>query len=256
MRDILREAWPLFKASLPACLPLAVMGVAASATPGAESASSGEGHGFEHGREWWGLLVASTLLTLICYGAVLHQQLALAAGQRARVMESLQRAARLLPQSLGLLLLLALTLAPAMLATALRGFDLLAALLTLLAMVALVYALFAWPALLARALSPFAALAASIGAVRERWLWFAGLAGMLLSAILVFVLLAAILIGMVMELAGLSVPIDESLVFSRVLMALILAVPVVYAGAVTVMAWRLIRPALANPGGPLPPPGL
>ncbi len=53
-----------------------------------ESVASGEGHGFTHGREWRGLTVASILLTLICYGAVLHQQLAMAAGARVRLMES------------------------------------------------------------------------------------------------------------------------------------------------------------------------
>ena len=93
-RDILGRAWPLFKASLPVCLPLAVIGVAAGATPGAESVVGGEGHGHRHGAEWWGVTFASVLLTLICYGAVLRQQLALAAGRRAPVMESLRAVKR------------------------------------------------------------------------------------------------------------------------------------------------------------------
>ncbi len=122
--------------------------------------------GLTHGREWWGVAMASTLLTLICYGAVLHQQLArVAGGSRALVLDSLRNAVRRLPASLGLMVLLALPLAPAMLATAWHGFGVLSAVLTLAALVLLVYALFAWPALIAGALSPFAALAASIGVV-------------------------------------------------------------------------------------------
>ncbi len=247
MRDVLVRAWPLFKASVPVCLPLAVVGVAACATPGAESVSSGEGYGFAHGREWWGLTAASILLTLICYGAVLHQQLALAAGERRPVMDSLRSATRSLPASFGLMLLLSLPLAPAMLVTAMRGFGVLAALLTLLALLLLVHALLAWPALLAGGLSPFAALAASIGTVRLRWRFFVSLAATLLAAILVFVMLSGILIGVVMGLAGQAAPGAAGLAFSRWLMALILAVPVVYAGAVTVAAWRMLRPAPASP---------
>ncbi len=247
MRDVLDRAWSLFKASAPVCLPLAIVGVAASATPASESVSSGEGYGFAHGREWWGLLVASTLLTLICHGAVLLQQLALAGGHRALLIDSLRNAAKSLPASLGLMLLLSLSLAPAMLVTAARGFGVLPALLTLLALVLLVLALLAWPALLAGGLSPFAALAASIGIVLPRWRFFLNLAATLLSAILVFVLLAAILIGVVMSLAGQGTPTAGGLALSRWLMALILAVPVVYAGAVTVTALRMFRPAPASP---------
>jgi hypothetical protein len=256
VRDILGQAWPLFKACLPVCLPLAVVGVAACATPGAESVARGEGHGFAHGREWWGLTAASILLTLICYGAVLHQQLALATRSRALVMDSLRRATQLLPASLGLLLLVTLLLAPAMLATAWRGFGPLAALLTLGALALQVYALFAWPVLIGRALSPFAALAASIGTVRGRWRCVAGLAATLAAVILVYVLLVGILIGVVMGLAGQAVPGAAGLAFSRWLMALVLAVPVVYAGAVTVTAWRFVQPALADPTGPVPPPAI
>jgi hypothetical protein len=253
-RDILGRAWPLFKACLPVCLPLAVIGVAAGATPGAESAMSAEGHGYAHGREWWGLLFASTLLTLICYGAVLRQQVAWAQGERALVLDSMRRAVADLPFVLPLLVLLALPLVPAMVATALRGFDLFAALLTLAGMALLVYALIAWPALVAGRLSPFAALGLSIRTVHGRWRQFASLALMLLSAILVFVLLSGILIGVVMGLAGQATPTAGGLALSRWLMALILAVPVVYAGAVTVTTWRVVTAAPASPGGAVPPP--
>jgi hypothetical protein len=249
VRDVLDRAWSLFKSSALVCLPLAIVGVAACATPGSESVSSGEGYGFTHGREWWGLLVASMLLTLICYGGVLQQQLALAGGRRALLLDSLRDAAKSLPSSLGLMLLLSLPLAPAMLVTAARGFGVLAALLTLLALVLLVLALLAWPALLAGGLSPFAALAVSYGIVMPRWRFFLNLAATLLAAILVFVLLAAILIGVVMNLAGQGVPTPAGLALSRWLMALILAVPVVYAGAVTVTALQMFRPAPASPAG-------
>jgi hypothetical protein len=250
VRDVLDRAWSLFKASAPVCLPLAIVGVAASATPGSESVGSGEGYGFAHGRDWWGLLVASMLLTLICYGGLLQQQLALADGRRALLIDSLRNAAKSLPSSLGLMLLLSLPLAPAMLVTAALGFGVLPALLTLLALVLLVLALLAWPALLAGGLSPFAALAVSIHIVLPRWRFFLNLAATLLAAILVFVLLAAILIGVVMNLAGQGVPTAGGLALSRWLMALILAVPVVYAGAVTVTALRLFRPAPASPADP------
>jgi hypothetical protein len=254
VRDVLERAWPLFKASVPVCLPLAVVGVAACATPGAESVASGEGYGFVHGREWWGLVVASMLLTLICYGAVLLQQLALAGGSRAPLLDSLRGATRALPASLGLMLLLTVPLAPAMLATAALGFGVLAAALTLLALVLLVHALLAWPALLAGGLSPFAALAASSRTVRLRWRFFLSLAATLLAAILVFVMLSGILIGVVMGLAGQAMPSPGGLAFSRWLMALILAVPVVYAGAVTVAAWQMLRPVPATPRDPVQSP--
>ena len=46
---------------------------------------------------------------------------------------------------------------------------------------------------------------------------------------------------MVMELAGQGRPEAGSLAFSRWLMAVILATPVVYGGAVTISAWRAVR---------------
>ncbi len=81
------------------------------------------------------------------------------------------------------------------------------------------------------------------------------LALMLLSAILVFVLLAGILIGVVMGpgRAG-ACPRPVASALSRWLMALILAVPVVYAGAVTVTTRRVVTAAPASPGGAVPPP--
>jgi hypothetical protein len=238
-REILSAAWPLFKACLPVCLPLAIVGVAAGATPGAEAAQSAGARSLAYTRDWWALVAASALLTLICYGAVLRQQLALASGGRPQVLDSLRRAALDVPAVLVLIIVLALPLLPAMLATAWRGFDLFAALLTLLAGGLLIFGWFAWPVLVDRGTGPFAALATSIRMVRGQWRGFVFAAAALLAAVLVFVLLVGILVGVVMGLAGQATSAAAGgQAFSRWLMGLILALPVVYGGAVTVSAWR------------------
>ncbi len=242
MRDVLGHAFALFQVCLPTCLPLAIVGVAASATPGAETAASGEAYGYLHSREWWGVCIASLLLTLICYGAMLRQQLALAAGERPQLLASLRGAARDVPFVLVLAVFWMLPFAPAIASTALRGFDAVALLLTAAALAALVYALPAWPALIAAGGSPLAALRGGIALVRGRWLEFAGVVAALLAAVLVFVLLASILISMVMNLAGQGLdPTAGGLALSRWLIAVVLAVPVVYAGAVSVVTWRAAR---------------
>jgi hypothetical protein len=253
-REILSAAWPLFKACLPVCLPLAVVGVASGATPGSEAAMSGGGRSLAWTREWWGLTAASVVLTLICYGAVLRQQLALAGGSRAPVLDSLRRAAMDVPFVLVLLLLMSLPLVPAMLLTAWRGFGVHAAALTLGACALLVGAWFAWVALVANGLNPFAAVASSFRLVRGRWLAVVQVAFALIAAVLVFVLLTAIFIGVVMGLAGQDTPDARGLALSRWLMALILAVPVVYGGAVTVTAWRALSAAPASRDAPAPRP--
>lgn len=257
-RDILGAAWPLFKACLPVCLPLAIVGVAAGATPGSEAALSGA-RTMAYTREWWGLTLASIVLTLVCYGAVLRWQLALArGGQRPALMHCIRQAAVDVPFVLPLLLLLTLPFVPAMLVTAWQGFNLLAALLTLAAALLLVNAWFAWPELVAadieaeiaaggeastrlRPRSPLAALAGSARMARGRWMALLQVAGTLLAAVLVFVLLTGIFMGVVMGLAGQSTPTAGGLALSRWLMALVLAVPVVYGGAVTVTAWRALN---------------
>jgi hypothetical protein len=238
VRNVLGTAWPLFQVCLPTCLPLAVVAVAASATPSSEAVVNGEAHGYLHSREWWGVLVASTVLTLVCYGAMLRQQLGLAAGDRPQVLQSLRLAARDVPFVLVLLAISTLPFVPAMVATALRGFDTVALLLTAGAMGLLVYALPAWPALIAGSANPWTALTGGIALVRGRWLEFAGVVAALLAGVLVFALLASILISMVMNLAGQGInPTSGGLAFSRWLIALVLAVPMVYAGAVSVVTW-------------------
>ncbi len=237
-RDILGAAWPLFKASLPLCLPLAVIGVAAGATPGGEAAGSGLPRGMAYTRDWWGLLAACMLLTLICYGAVLRQQFAIAAGAPLRLVDALRRAAVDLPQVLAVIVVLLVPVVPAMLATAWLGFGAVPALLTLAAGGVLVYGWFAWPAVVATGSGPLAAVGLSLRLVRGRWASFAQLAFALLASVLVFVLLVGIFIGVVMGLAGQATPDANGLALSRWLMGLILALPVVYGGAVTVSAWR------------------
>ncbi|MDQ2640896.1 MAG: hypothetical protein M3Y79_10000 [Pseudomonadota bacterium] len=243
-RDVLGAAWPLFKASLPMCLPLAVIGVAAGATPGAEASSSGM-RDMAYTRDWWGLMAACLLLTLICYGAVLRQQFAIAAGQPQRLLESLRSAATDIPQVLAVHVLMLLPLVPAMLATAWLDFGVVPALLTLAAGGLLIYGWFAWPAVVATPTGPVAAMGRSIVLVRGRWTAFAQLAFALLASVLVFVLLVGIFIGVVMGLAGQATPDANGLALSRWLMGLVLAMPVVYASAVTVSAWRA-----AVSGGP------
>jgi hypothetical protein len=240
VRDVFGQAFPLFQVCLPTCLPLAIVGVAASATPGAETAASGEAWGYLHSREWWGLCLASMVLTLVCYGAVLRQQLALAAGQRPLLLESLRHALRDVPAVLVLALFWMLPFVPAMASTAIRGFDVVALLLTVAALAVLVYALPAWPALIAAGGSPLAALRGGITLVRGHWFEFAGVASTLLAGVLVFVLLAGILINMIMSLAGQgSNPTAGALALSRWLIAVVLAVPVVYACALSVVTWRM-----------------
>lgn len=235
------------------CLPLAVIGVAAGATPGAEAARSGPTRTLAYTAEWWGLTGASIVLVLICYGAVLRQQLCLADGAREPLIASLRRAAMDVPFVLVALLLLALPLLPAMLLTARFGFGAAAALATLAALALQLYGWFAWTALAAinlrstapgtatdswRVPSPIAALGASYRLVRGRWRAILLLGFSLLAAVLVFVLLTGIFIGVAMGLAGQDAPGAQAMALSRWLMALILALPVVYGGAVTVTAWR------------------
>lgn len=234
---MLGAAWPLFKASLPLCLPLAVIGVAASATPSAEATSSGM-RAMAYTRDWWGLLAACVLLTLICYGAVLRQQFAIATGRPQRLLDSLRSAAMDIPQVLAVHLVLVAPLVPAMLATAWMDFGVVPALLTLAAGALLIYGWFAWPALVATPSGPVAAIGQSISLVRGRWTSFVQLAFALLASVLVFVLLIGIFIGVVMGLAGQATPDANGLALSRWLMGLILAMPVVYGSAVTVTAWR------------------
>jgi hypothetical protein len=227
-REVLRAAWPLFKLSLPWCLPLAVLGVAASGVPGAEAAASGDVHGLRHSPDWWGLYAASTVLTLICYSGVLREQLALARGERMGALEALRQGAIGLPQTLGVLILTMVAI--------LAGFCL----LIIPGLVALVFTNFAWIAQIDERLGPMAAIRRSVDLVRGRVLAVAAILGALAAAVVVFVLLTGILMAIVMNLAGQGAQTSHAgLSFSRWLMGALLSLPVVYIGAVTVTAWHM-----------------
>jgi hypothetical protein len=226
-RDVLGAAWPLFQVSLPGCLPLAILGVAASAVPGAESVASNQSHGLSHSPDWWGLYLASTVLTLICYAGVLRQQLALTRGARVGVFDSLRQSLIGLPGTVAVVLL--------SLAAVVVG----VCLLVVPGLLAVVYTFFAWTAQIEERLGPVAALRRSVDLVRGRFLDVAGVIGAAIAAVLVFVLLTGILLAVVMNLAGPGAQTGHAgLSFSRWLMAGLLSLPVVYTGAVTVTAWR------------------
>ncbi|MET0279869.1 MAG: hypothetical protein ABW278_01920 [Steroidobacteraceae bacterium] len=244
VRDVLAAAWPLFQVSLPACLPLALIGVAASGTPGAEAMQSGEGRGFLHSASWWGLYAASTALMLICYGAILRQQLAHAAGRRAPLFESLRQSMLGLLPALAVLLLQLLAFVGG------------SVLLVLPGLAALVWLFFAWPAQIAGGVGPLAAAARSLQLVRGRFFAVAGVVGATIAAVLVFVLLTGILMAVVMNLAGQGAQSSHGgLSFSRWLMAALLALPVVYVGAVSVAAYcAALTGVPASPAGAAPVP--
>jgi len=227
-REVLRAAWPLFQVSLPACLPLAVLGVAASGVPGAEAAANADAHGFMHSPDWWGVYLASTVLTLICYSGVLRKQLALARGERIGALDAMRQGLIGLPQTLGVLVLTMIAIAAGL------------CLLVIPGLLALVYTIFAWVAQIDGKLGPVAAMRRSVELVRGRLPGVAGIIGALAAAVIVFVLLTGILMAIVMNLAGQGAQTSHAgLSFSRWLMAGLLSLPVVYIGAVTVTAWRV-----------------
>jgi hypothetical protein len=239
-REVLAAAWPLFQVSLPGCLPLALLGVAASGLPGAEAVASGEGRGFVHGPMWWALYVASTLLMVLCYSGVLRQQLARSAGRRLGMLASLRDSLAGALPTLGVVMLVVVL--------AVAG----GVLLLLPGIAVLVWTFLAWTAQLDEGLGPLAALRRSVALVRGRFVACAGILGATIAAVLVFVLLTGILLAVVMNLAGADVQSGHAgLSFSRWLMSGLLALPVVYVGAVTVAAWRaaLAGPTRAGTGG-------
>jgi hypothetical protein len=210
VREILRASWPLFQVCLPACLPLAVLGVAASGVPGAEAVARGEPRGFAHSGEWWGLAIASNVLMLICYAAILRQQLARVQGVHERVVDSLRQSVLQLP----------------------------AALMVLLVVVASLGTLFlAWPALVAGG-SIVTSINLAGQRLRAQPVATLGVWGATIAAILVFVLLSGILLGVVLSLAGISAASTQAgLTLSR----LLLAVLILYGSAVAVIAWQASR---------------
>jgi hypothetical protein len=210
-----------------------LLGVAASGLPGAEAVASGEGRGLAHGAWWWTLYAASTVLMVLCYSGVLRQQLARSAGRRLGILASLRDSLVGALPTLGVVMLVVLL--------AVVG----GVLLIVPGIAALAWTWLAWTAQLEEGLAPLAALRRSAALVRGRVLPVAGIIGTTLAAVLVFVLLTGILLAVVMNLAGPDAQSAHAgLSFSRWLMSALLALPVVYMGAVNVAAWRA---ALAEP---------
>jgi len=227
-REVLAAAWSLFQVSLPGCLPLAIVGAAASDVPRAEAHLRGQDLWHLLGSpDGFGLFAASTLLMLICYAGILRQQLAWSLGQRCGVLPALRASIAGLLPTLGLYLLLLVTVVPGLLLLVLPG----------LALVVLFF--FAWAAQIEEQLMPLAAIRRSLALVRGRFLVVASILGAVFAAVVVFTLLVGILLAVVMYLAGQGDrPEHAGLSFSRWLMACIVAVPVVYVGAVSVAAYR------------------
>lgn len=223
-REVLRATGTLFQLSWPSCLPLALLGVAASGAPGAESIARGELRGLAHSGEWWGLYVASMCLTLVCYGAVMLRQLALASGSRIAALDALRQSLLALPGAT-LTAILYLLAAPFILPA--------------------VWLSLAWTLVLAEGRAPLAACRRSFELVRGRFLLLAGAYLATLAAVLVFVMLLGIFFGVVMSLAG---PRGAQLgvTVSRVLFAALLSLPVVYVSAMLVSCYRALLSVTAQ----------
>lgn len=250
-REVLRLAWPLFQETLLRCLPLGVLAAAASAVPNAEGAARRAAGLPHYDREWWMLLVAVTALVLICNGAMLRIQLFQSRGERQDVMAAMRAAFASLPATFGFLLLAFAPLALPALWIAARGFGPAGALLLVVASAGVLPMFFGWPALVSQRLSPWAAVRTSLRLARPRYLQVAALVGLLLASVMVFALLASIFIGSVIALAGPAAQTSPSwLAVSRWLMAGVLAVPIVYAGAVGITAWRCAAETPMPQGNP------
>lgn len=207
---MLRASGRVFQLTWWVCLPWALVGVLASGVPGAEAAASGEGRGLSHSPSWWALAGASALLTLLCYGTLMLRQHALLAGQGGTTLEALQRCARRLPSALvaGLVTLLASLL-----------------------ILPLPWLSLAWTVALMEGCGPLQACRRSVVLVRGRALAVTGSYLATLAAVVVFVMLAGICLGVVMMLAG-PPGLLASAGLSRVLMAALLSLPVVFVSAV------------------------
>jgi hypothetical protein len=240
-REVLRLAWPLFQQTLLRCLPLSVLAAAASAMPNAEAAARRPRGPPLYDREWWMLLTTVTALVLICYGAVLRMQLYQARGERLDALTAMRSAFAGLPAAFLFMLMAFAPLMPAALWLTARGSGLVGALLMVAALAGVLPMFFGWPAMVAAGLSPWTAARRSIALAKPRYAQVAAVAVLLLAAVLVFTQLAGIFLGSVIMIAGPAAQTDPNwLAVSRWLMAGVLAVPIVYAGAVSITAWRCV----------------
>jgi hypothetical protein len=247
-RDVLAAAWRLFQVSVVNCVPLAILAVAASAVPGAEAASNSEGRGFTHSHEWWGVLAASTVLTLICYGAVLRIQFGLVRAQPELLIVALRKAALGVPRALLLIAAVFLPLVPAAAYLAWRGSGAVAVLFTFIGCVPLVLGSLAWPLDIAMESSPWAAYRKSIELARSHWSALLAIIGIVIGSVLVFALLASVLMAVVINLAGPGAQTSAvGLGVSRWMMAGVLSLPIVFAFAAAVVTCQaLLAPTNAT----------
>lgn len=227
-RSVLSATWALFQQSWPTCLPLALVGVTASGVPGAEAAASGT-RGLSHDPQWWGLYVASMVLTLACYGAVVQRQLSILAGAPVTIIDALRRSVQGLPTTVVTAVLCSLVIGIGFVLVIVPG------------LVALVWLSLAWVASLEGAM-PLDAMRQSVAAVRGRFWHMAKVLGVLMAAVLVFVVLAGIFVGVLMAVAGKQGPttvVGQAL--SRLLFGTVIALPVVYLGAALVVLRGRLR---------------
>jgi hypothetical protein len=146
--------------------------------------------------------------------------------------------------------LLCLTpLLPPMLWLGAHRFDLSGALLLLAGLGGVLFMFFSWSAMLSERLPPWVALRRSILLVRTHFAQVAALAGLMLAVVLVFAQLTGIFIGEIRMIAGPEAQNSHGwLSLSRWLMAGVLAIPIVYASAVSITAFRMVAPGVKPPG--------
>ena len=207
--------------------------------PQAETAANRAAGLPPHTGEWWGVLLATTALSLICIESVLRLQLAATQRSQAAVMDSMRRSVAYLPGTIALLLLALAPLLPPLLWIGMRGANWFVLLWLLAGLGGLLLVFFAWPIRVAEGAAPWEALRRSMKLVRAHLSQVAMLAGVMLAAVLVFAQLTGIFLGLVMKIAGPEAQTSHAwLSVSRWLMAGVIAVPLIYMGAVSVAAYR------------------
>ncbi len=188
------------------------------------------------------MYVASAALMLVCQGAMLIRQHSLAMGMPLPLIDALRRAVFRLPTHGTTALIVVLPLALSMALAPVEGVASLVLLPVGLAL--LVWQAFAWPAAVLDGAMPIEALRIGARVARGRWRELLGLVATAYAGVLVFVLLAGIGVGIVMGIAGMSPNPGGLMVgFSRILLAAVIAVPVVWLGAVWTTAYLAVRAA-------------
>ncbi|MEO7773982.1 MAG: hypothetical protein ABIT36_12595 [Steroidobacteraceae bacterium] len=225
----LRAGWALFKASFFACLPLAVLGICAGGAPQALAAATHRSYDLQ----WWLAYGLGSLVMLACYAAIILRQHALRIGVRASTLSCLARAVRRLP---------------ALVLNSVLAFVVMVLGLVMLVIPGLVisnYLLLAWPALLCEERGPLDALLRSWQLVSGNFWRMGKLLTIATMGLLVFVILAGVFAGVLLVVAqagGASMIPDAQGGLSigsvaTVVLALMLAPPVLYTCAIIVAAY-------------------